>query len=362
MPINSMMRTLIFFGLLASTALGEGYYTPQGGFWRAPSQEEVGYYKARKTISVLQRSLQFTPDSTVYASTCRQTLVLSDFLDRKELTPRKTDGQPVVPPASMGQLPTGMAQLFKVIQGTVLGRAVLKKFMPKYGFDVKVTFEDSTKIRQAARSSTLAYFNPLTREIRVYKSGELGKTAFVLLHEIIHALDSDYRRAVDKQQRLRAQFERELGQLVRSTSTRLGKPKDNLLQVDFPPAELQRLAWMKNVIEEMDMIQIFRAERFAYDASYDVWKELSRIYPAFYRRFPPTYHTDEKIVALNGLDGSVIDRYKKGNCKAFNPDALKPRKLSSKPTRSRLNLLWERRRGEREPRRSTPPRGTTKRK
>lgn len=305
-----------------------GPYAPIFSQWVGPSREEVGSYKTRKFIDNALRSHLLKASDIVYASTCRNTLVLSEFLDEAELK-RQAEPEPVVLSAPVTQ----PLDVFKAIRATVLGRAILKKFLPKYGTEIKVEMTDSSTIREESKSSALAYYDPLRRLIRIEKDVEIGMVAFVLLHEIVHALDRDYGSAVTKHARIHDAFDAEVDRVASLAATRYRKRPDQLAQSDFNPDELERLARLKLAMDQIQDIQIFRAERFAYDASFDVWKQLATLYPDYYKpkgtrevagapmlnlKGPPVFYSDEDVVRINNLNPAYIRKFREGKCIPWN--------------------------------------------
>jgi hypothetical protein len=302
-----------------------GPYAPIVSQWVSPSREEVGAYKTRKFVDNVARSLLLGPGDSVYASTCRRTLVLAEFLDEAEL-------KRPAPPAEALVLSSPVTQpldVFKAIRATGLGRAILKKFLPKYGTEIKVEMSDNRTIRSESESSALAFYDPVRRLIRIEKDVEIGMVSFVLLHEIIHALDRDYGLAIQKQGKVREAFDLEVERVAGLAATKYRKRPDQLAQSDIPPEDLDRLGRLKLAMDQMQDIQIFRAERFAYDASYDVWKQLAQLYPDYYKgksgrdvagearinlKGDPVFYDDDHIVRINNLNPVFIRKYKEGKC------------------------------------------------
>ncbi len=304
-----------------------GPYAPIFSQWATPSREEVGSYKTLKFIDGAQRSAPLGQYEKVFASTCRNNLVLSDFLDEAELK-RVTPPEPVDLSAPVTQ----PLDAFRAIRATVLGRAILKKFMPKYGTEIKVEMTDPRAIKEDSRSSALAFYDPLRKLIRIEKDAEIGMVAFVLLHEIVHSLDRDYGNAVAKHMKLYETFYAEVDRVSGLAATRFRKRPDQLAQSDFQPEELARLARLKLAMEQIQDIQIFRAERFAYDASYDVWKQLSDLFPGYYKKKPsravagegfdlkgpPVFYSDDDVVRINNLNPTYIRKFREGKCTPWN--------------------------------------------
>ncbi len=312
-------------GLTAAHADVSGPYAPIFSQWESPSREEVGAYKTRKFIESAERSLLLGPSDTVSASTCRRTLVLSEFLDEAELKRPAPPAEAVVLAAPVTQ----PLDAFRAIRATTLGRAILKKFLPKYGTEIKVEMSDTRSIRDESQSAALAFYDPVRRLIRIQRDVEVGMVAFVLLHEIIHSLDRDYGNAIQKQSKVREAFDAEVDRVAGLAATKFRKRPDQLAQSDIPPEDLQRLSKLKRSMDQMQDIQIFRAERFAYDASYDIWKQLAQMYPDYYKgrqgrdlageakinlKGEPVFYDDDHIVHINNLNPVYIQKYKEGRC------------------------------------------------
>lgn len=316
---------------LALPSLGDipGPYAPIFPNWTTPSREEIGAYKTRKFIENASRSRPLTTADWVAASTCRRTLVLSEFLDEAEL--KLPD--PTPEPFTLSGPVTVPLDAFRAIRATTLGRAILKKFMPKYGTDIRVEMSDPQVIREESQSTALAFYDPLRKLIRIERNAEIGTVAFVLLHEMIHALDQDYGMAIRKQAQLKETYEAEVDRVAGLAATKYRKRPDQLSQSDIPPEDIIRLARLKQAMDQMQDIQIFRAERYAYDASYDVWKQLAQIFPDYYRNPPgrdlagqnrinlkgePVFYDDDHIVRINNLNPVFIRKYKEGKCKPWS--------------------------------------------
>ncbi len=306
-----------------------GPYAPLHSPWTSPSQEEVGAYKLQKLIQQEERAWVQGPEEPVSASTCRRNLVLAEFLDEAELKrpPAPTE------PLSLSAAVTQPLDVFRVIRATTLGRAILKKFLPKYGTEIKVEMSDAATIRNESQSSALAFYDPTRRLIRIEKNVEVGMVAFVLLHEIVHSLDGDYGNAIQKQATVEGAFEKEMERVTGLANAKHPKYPDRLAKSDLPSEDLQRLVRMKRAMDQMHDIQIFRAERFAYDASYDIWKQLGQIFPKYYKgsqgrevagkvrinlKGSPVFYDDAHIVSINGLNPAYIQKYKDGKCRPWN--------------------------------------------
>ena len=335
---NKWKHLTLIVALVSSLCQATGPFAPLDTQWTPPSQEQVANYKLQKLIQTLLRSRPLKGKDTVVASTCRQTLVLSDFLDRKELLPKPGDKQIPVLAADLDAPPNSVHDIFKLIRLTVLGRAILKKFMPRYGFDISVKFDAKSSIQDGTQNSAVASFNSKEKRIRISRNAKLGSVAYVLLHEIIHAMDVDFVSGLSRVETLNKVYQEQIAQIVSDTAERAGKPGEQLFQWDYNVADIERLIAIRSAADQMQDILIFRAERFAYDASYDVWKSLATLFPNYYTnqkkreitsRFEarmdqePYFHTDDQIIELNDLNLAVINRYKSGLCIPYSGNAKK---------------------------------------
>lgn len=328
-----MIRLLCGMALLCSlpsaAAENAGPYAPIFPRYESPSEDEVDVFNARKFVSNVARSRHLTDADKVVASTCRRTIVLSEFLDQDELK------RPLGPPEikDLSAPVRSPLDAFKAIRSTSLGKAILKRFFPKYGTEIKLEMSAPSAIRAESQSSALAFYDPSRRLIRIEREAEVGTVAFVLLHEIIHALDRDYDSALKKQTQLREAFDEEVGRVAGETASRYRKPRGQLAQSDFLPAELTRLARLRLALDQMQDIQVFRAERYAYDASFDVWKELAERFPDYYKakqgrelagrinlKGEPIFYDDDHIVRINNLNPVYVRKYKEGKCLPWSGD------------------------------------------
>lgn len=329
---------ILFAGHVQATSppFQEVQYSPLRVNWSKPSTKTVGYYKIRKLIKLIAQQETLNATSSVIASSCRKNLVLSDFLDKATLaldqsSPIRKNKLP-----DLNQPAESVSELFKLLRTTRLGRAILDKFMPLYGYQVKISFSDKNL-------TTLAYYDPTQKAIFLKPDTEVGSLAPVLIHEMIHALDVDFHNGIAKIQGAQNTLEQQLKITVQRTATRMGKQPYQLIQNDFYPSDLQYLAKIQTTIEQMNAVQVFRAERFAYDASFDIWKELAQLFPSYYNpqaesvrglsqirhkelKGSPKYYTDEHIIESNYLNALYVKKYLSGRCTAFQASMIAPTK------------------------------------
>lgn len=321
----SALKTLAFAASLLfmtlvdrAIALTVNPFAPIHDFWTAPTEIEVAYFRAQKLVESIQKRKAIGKFDVIQASTCRKTLVLSEFLNRSDLAPT----QKRITPSEMAprlSLPAETASdLFQLIELSTVGSAILKRFLTRYPYELKLEMKEPGAIRQQ-KVNAFAIYDPIKKTIWIDKQAPRGIVAFVLLHEIVHALDRDAANAVRKLVPIRDNLNRDLRQLVNSTASKRRKARDQLVETDFIPQDLQRLAERRTLYDQMLTIEIYRAERFAYDAAYDVWRDLARLFPSYYRK-EPFYYDDDHIVRLNRLNAAYVEKFRQGLCTVYKND------------------------------------------
>jgi hypothetical protein len=207
-----------------------------------------------------------------------------------------------------------LTDLWNILRSTQMGSAILRKFEPKYGYEFRVVFAPIPKKGEALAA---ALYRPADKTILIQPDREAGEIAFVLLHEMVHALDGDYRRALDREKELRAIFTSHLEQSVYLKSKAHLNPVKNAPKRE--PYPLARLAQEYELLRQFRDMRVYRAERFAYDASYEAWKELSSLYPEYYSgrglAGSPVHYSDEWLAKILKIRPAYLQKYAKGECR-----------------------------------------------
>ncbi len=290
-----------------------------GSTWEPPGEQMLMH---RLTKVLLHNSKLFVrpPTEPVVAATCVIAPTSSDFVDFIAAD------KPVAPGARVASLrlrkpAATLKDVFHLLRQTRTGRAVLAKFDPKFGFEVKIE-QQFDKFEHAVAKRAAALFDIDKRTIYINRQEEVGNLAPILLHEIVHSLDKDYRRAVEKEKELWGEFDRDLENLLRAVASRRNKPVESLGDDDFLPAELNDIVRMKLAMEQFRDVRIYRAERVAYDLYFETLKELAAQYPEYYlspgRKLASLKpFSDRDLTRVEGLSPVTIQKYQKGLCKAF---------------------------------------------
>lgn len=260
---------------------------------------------------------QRPPTEPVVASTCVRVPTIPDFAEAQSAAV-------AVPPISetlLAKKATNFKEVFSVLRQTPTGRAVMAKFDPKFGFEVKVEQYGPASSAVGGKRAA-AIFDLEKRTIYVDRQEKIGTVAPILLHEMIHSLDKDYLRAVEREKALWNEFDGELMTLLRAVSRRSGKATESLEEADFAKSELDDVVRMKLALEQYRDVRIYRAERVAYDFYYQVLYELAEKYPQFYlagRRSLASLHpfSDADLIRVENLSPLTIQKYKSGLCRAF---------------------------------------------
>jgi hypothetical protein len=322
-PLIVSLFVLTLFSVRPSIAFEVNPFTPQTNYWTPETETVAGFDKALRLASRVTENMAYRIKK-VHASTCRQTLVLSEFMDTAELSRPSSPASPKI--ANSLKTPAhSVSELFEIIQTTVIGRAILKKFLKSFGYENKIEFHTAKEISQISKQAigvpALAFYAPMRKAIWIDRNAERGQVAYVLLHEIVHALDRDYDLAVSKL----APLTKHVGYLVmrvtRRTSERTRKAFDQLTELDFTNDDINLIAKKLLLLAELQSVQVFRTERFAYDASYDVQKELSKLYPRYYTG-PFRQPNDDGIIRVNALFKRFVDLYKDNQCELVQSEDL----------------------------------------
>jgi hypothetical protein len=222
-----------------------------------------------------------------------------------------------VEPALLKKVKPSLAELWTILRSTHIGSAILKKFEPKYGYEVRVVFSD-LKANPKRGTTSAALYRPADQTIVIQHDRQAGQIAFVLLHEMVHALDGDYRRALEREKQMRKTFISGLDLRVQRDQ----KPPTASGPAYRKPAtvSLEQLAKQYELLRQFRDMRVYRAERFAYDASYQAWVELSTLYPEYYQgrglSGQPQRYTDQWLGKILKIRGTYLDKYRKGECRA----------------------------------------------
>lgn len=246
------------------------------------------------------------PGESVSAPTCARQPNFANFFSLSDLN---VSSKPTTANADLilDAPAKSVAAIFKLLRTTEIGRAILDKFAPRYGFDIRVKPFQRTHLASVGKGTAEAVFDIEEKTIYVDLGSALGKVAFVFLHEVVHSLDEELASGYRKEQELREEFERELKKIESRTRT-----TDRILTVK----ERIRLARARLRLQQFQDVRLYRAERFAYDASYKVWQELAYRFPKYYQGEGkrPAVHTDAWLVQTMGLRADSITLFQKGKC------------------------------------------------
>ncbi len=315
----SFLHLLIALLSLGLSGAISGEESRVGSTWE-PSSDQVLLHRLTKIL--LHNSSRFNRPATepVVAATCVLAPTISDFYDSNaaKLT---SSAVASLPPLSLAKSSSNLKEVFGLLRQTKTGRAVLAKFEPKFGFEVKVD-QFASAMNQADRRKASALFDLEKKTIYIDRKETIGNLAPILLHEMVHSLDKDYLRAVEREKELWAEFDRDLDVLLKSVARRTGKIAEELEESDYLSSELTDIVRMKLAMEQFRDVRVYRAERVAYDLYFDVLRELADQYPDFYikksRRLSSLHaFSDHELTRVEGLSGVTITKYRNGICRAF---------------------------------------------
>lgn len=312
----------VLIALFTSPVWGEDEDDVPTNPWESPAAQAFLQSRFQRLIEAAQRRKPPTARQPVYAPSCILTPTASDFFDLADIRgARGLASKSKVAPL-LDRPAVRLNDVFEVIRATKWGSAVLKKFLPRFGFEIKIEhFTDSMKNDEWQRGRrAAALFDVDSRTIFVNRSEKIGTVAPILLHEIVHSLDKDFARAVEYERRLWQELDRDVNQLVRTAAERSGKTIAELLPPDFRPEEIELLAQKKTLVDQFRDVRVYRAERVAYDLYHNVYSELVELFPAFYRppgkpSRPASPYTDEDLVRIERLSVDTIVRYQNGLCR-----------------------------------------------
>lgn len=257
-------------------------------------ESQVDLYQVIKKIEESSKKL-YKKSEPVVAISCRKTPVVTEFMNLDEF--KKKDYKEVNP--SLKSYTKDVLELFDVIRQSAVGRAIYSKFEPKYGFEIKIVFKEFNEKKE---KKYYGFYDPFKKTIFLNKNRELGELAYVLVHEMMHALDVDYINGTEKYLKVRDNFFMNLRKVVNTNNV-----KDNI----------NKLSKIFHIMEQIADVLVFRTERFAYSASFLVWNELYEKFSNYFNE-KPKMHADEDIIKLTGIHKLNIEKFKKGYCKTFD--------------------------------------------
>lgn len=313
-PLRPLVGLLLATQAVISVSVNaQGFESLMGMLPELPSfSDSIGKGAIRSdTLEQLETAASSKPLSGPVASpSCTATPTLTDFF---AIRPNAQVG-PRVTLEMLRQRGPKLTDLWNILRSTQMGSAILRKFEPKYGYEFRVIF---APIPKKGESLAAALYRPADKTILIQPDREAGEIAFVLLHEMVHALDGDYRRALDREKELRAVFTSHLEQSVYLKSKAHLKPVKNAPKRE--PYPLALLAQEYELLRQFRDMRVYRAERFAYDASYEAWKELSSLYPEYYSgrglSGSPVHYTDEWLAKILKIRPAYLQKYAKGECR-----------------------------------------------
>lgn len=301
-------------------AFSQGFESLAGMIPMVPTlSEEVGNDAVREqALERLEKlSRTQTMEATVASPSCTAQPTITDFFGVDPEAKKPASGP--VDVTLLAKRNPSIQELWSILRSTGIGSAILKKFEPKYGYEVRIVFSDIPESSNTAARAA-AQYRPADKTIVIERQREAGAIAFVLLHEMVHALDGDYRRALDKEKQLREGFQQLLDHNIIATTKLPAKtPK---ARSPKPPPALEELAQQYEVLRQFRDMRVYRAERFAYDASYEAWTELSKLYPAYYQgrglAGQPVHYSDEWLVKILRIRPKYLEKYRQGACRTVH--------------------------------------------
>lgn len=341
MPFRRFLLMAILAFLGAISARAEMLVVDDGSrvfyVWAPDWQAKAAGARLFEIIEAESTALSVKAEETVFASTCSQKSPLADKLFSGPVPRDPNKAFPVE--AILSKKAARLPDVLAVIGTTDVGARALALFMPGFGYTFKIE-QMTNEIRakfQHNREMVAAAYDPVKKTLYFNREEEIGKVAFVLLHEMVHSLDKEAAVAVDHIEKLQRTFEEKLLEMNSKVAQRTGKLREELQRSDYLPEELVSLIDLKKKIDQAIEIRSFRTERLAHDASFQVWKQLSERYPNYYQVKTPSkifggrstreiarsdktpfYYDDDFLVAISGLSADVIRQYKAGKCKPLS--------------------------------------------
>ncbi len=315
------LSTVLFFLYLAFPAAAQRYVATPNEFaqWTSDWEDNLAGPQLSQALRSFAEKNPEDLKSPVVAVSCSSPPALKIYLDSGPLK-----AEPAVKEALLHERAENLVDVIKVIRSTPTGNQLLNRFMPKYGYTFsiqQITPEVQSKLRS---QKPVALYQPSQKALYFDKSQPIGRVAFILLHEIVHCLDNDANHAYQKIMVQHEAFHKLAEKTVLHTARRLRKNKKELAINDFNEKDLTPLLTLKRTIDQMTQVRSFRTERLAYDASYQVWKELAALYPGYYSKetggrgvsaLSPIAVSDSHLVSLMRFNPATIERYQAGRCR-----------------------------------------------
>ena len=172
-----------------------------------PDPDQMVVHRLSKIL--MHNSARFSrpPAEPVVASTCVRVPTISDFVANDAAGPAALAPLPLAE-SVLSKKASQFKEVFDLLRQTPTGRKVLAKFDPKFGFEVKVEQYSPTTLAVGAKKAA-ALFDLDKRTIYIDRREKVGTVAPILLHEMIHSLDKDYLRAVEREKTLWNEFDGE---------------------------------------------------------------------------------------------------------------------------------------------------------
>ncbi len=302
--------------------LGERSIAPPSS-WQAPDNSTVLQYRVLKIIENAQRRHIPTANEPIFAPTCVHAPTISDFFNLSDVQASSSrETATATPQPDLNRPATNVNDVFNVIRMSRWGNAVMNKFYPKFGYGIRIdqfTAEMKAAEQKNGRRAAAVY-DADAKTIYVNKAERIGTVAPILLHEIVHSLDGDFARSVEREREMWKEFDREVNNILKASAARTSKEPDSLQETDFLTEELAKMRNLKTAVEQFRDVRVYRAERVAYDMYYNVLKDLSDLFPRYYRtgsaaRQNIRPYDDKELIRIEGLSPDTIDRYKRGLCK-----------------------------------------------
>jgi len=275
--------------------------------------------RKRQFLEMAASKATLPRDSAVLAPTCVRLPTLSDFFPSSAVE-RGTASVPKIQ-ALLARPAARLHEVFEVLKATRWGRAVLAKFLPRYGFEIKIEhFTDAMREEERAGGRlAAALYSPMRRTIYIDRSQPVGFVAPILLHEIVHSLDQDAARAAEGETALWKVLAEALDAEIDDAAEKGDKGVDQVTLRDLSPTQISRLGQARLALAQYRDVRIYRMERVAYDVYKQVLRDLSALFPAYYGpRLAAGWdqaYGDDALARAENLDPATIARYRAGLCR-----------------------------------------------
>lgn len=307
--MNSFFQCLFVILFLTRTSLAGGFESisrtsPDIGY--VPDALPMELQKSRILPWVQRWALDWVREQGRISSapSCVKAATLTDFIGVAGAPPLETETLASL----LGEPAQSIHSLFKILETSPTASRILAKFRPKFGFEVKVSHFSENDRKLASTPNPAALYDPETRTIYIDKTRKNGDVAFVFLHEMVHSMDQDLEKALEKERQLRETFRAEFAQMV-------GEFPEIRYDYELPKARRDSISKRYAEMLEYRDIRLYRAERFAYDASFAVWKELAKRFPTYYDQHnQPSEHTDDTLIKILRLHPETVRNYSTGRC------------------------------------------------